>query len=53
VYHDEVELIPVHVGVCNTDNFSLLSVTMDYGPFSFMEDYNPGIHDFVNAIACL
>ncbi|XP_063396227.1 protein adenylyltransferase SelO, mitochondrial-like [Mytilus trossulus] len=31
-------------GVCNTDNFSLLSITIDYGPFGFMEDYNP---DFV------
>lgn len=31
-------------GVCNTDNFSLLSITIDYGPFGFMESYNP---DFV------
>lgn len=28
-------------GVCNTDNFSLLSITLDYGPFGFMESYNP------------
>ncbi|XP_027697370.1 selenoprotein O [Vombatus ursinus] len=28
-------------GVCNTDNFSLLSVTIDYGPFGFMEAYDP------------
>ncbi|XP_055037773.2 protein adenylyltransferase SelO isoform X2 [Misgurnus anguillicaudatus] len=28
-------------GVCNTDNFSLLSITMDYGPFGFMESYEP------------
>ncbi|XP_074123073.1 protein adenylyltransferase SelO-like [Sminthopsis crassicaudata] len=28
-------------GVCNTDNFSLLSITIDYGPFGFMEVYNP------------
>nr|XP_020139694.1 uncharacterized protein LOC105878114 isoform X3 [Microcebus murinus]XP_020139695.1 uncharacterized protein LOC105878114 isoform X3 [Microcebus murinus] len=28
-------------GVCNTDNFSLLSITIDYGPFGFMENYNP------------
>ncbi|XP_063308652.1 protein adenylyltransferase SelO-like [Pelobates fuscus] len=27
-------------GVCNTDNFSLLSITIDYGPFGFMEDYD-------------
>ena len=31
-------------GVCNTDNFSLLSITIDYGPFGFLEEYNP---DFV------
>ncbi|XP_023404619.1 protein adenylyltransferase SelO-like isoform X2 [Loxodonta africana] len=31
-------------GVCNTDNFSLLSITIDYGPYGFMEAYNP---DFV------
>ena len=30
-------------GVCNTDNFSLLSVTIDYGPFGFMDNYNPGV----------
>ena len=28
-------------GVCNTDNFSLLSLTIDYGPFGFMEQYDP------------
>ena len=28
-------------GVCNTDNFSILSITIDYGPFGFMEEYNP------------
>ncbi|TNM96477.1 hypothetical protein fugu_016138 [Takifugu bimaculatus] len=27
--------------VCNTDNFSLLSVTIDYGPFGFVESYDP------------
>ncbi|CAL8313341.1 unnamed protein product [Merluccius merluccius] len=27
--------------VCNTDNFSLLSITIDYGPFGFMEAYDP------------
>lgn len=31
-------------GVCNTDNFSLLSITIDYGPFGFMDGYDP---DFV------
>ncbi|NXX90099.1 SELO protein, partial [Centropus bengalensis] len=29
------------VGVCNTDNFSLLSITIDYGLFGFMESYDP------------
>ncbi|ESO91618.1 hypothetical protein LOTGIDRAFT_122035 [Lottia gigantea] len=28
-------------GVCNTDNFSLLSITIDYGPFGFLEEYKP------------
>ena len=32
----------LHAGVCNTDNFSLLSITIDYGPFGFMDDYDPG-----------
>jgi uncharacterized protein YdiU (UPF0061 family) len=27
-------------GVCNTDNFSLLGITIDYGPFGFMEAYD-------------
>lgn len=28
-------------GVCNTDNFSILSLTIDYGPFGFLDTYNP------------
>ena len=28
-------------GVMNTDNFSLLSLTIDYGPFQFMDAYDP------------
>ncbi|CAL1533271.1 unnamed protein product, partial [Lymnaea stagnalis] len=28
-------------GVGNTDNFSLLSITIDYGPFGFLDHYNP------------
>ena len=28
-------------GVCNTDNFSILGLTIDYGPFGFMDDYDP------------
>jgi uncharacterized protein YdiU (UPF0061 family) len=31
------------IGVCNTDNFSLLAITIDYGPFGFMEEYNPSM----------
>ena len=31
-------------GVCNTDNFSILSITIDYGPFGFVDAYDP---DFV------
>lgn len=28
-------------GVMNTDNMSLLGLTLDYGPFQFMDDYDP------------
>ena len=28
-------------GVMNTDNMSILGLTIDYGPFGFMEGYNP------------
>lgn len=28
-------------GVLNTDNMSLLSVTIDYGPFGFLDSYDP------------
>ena len=28
-------------GVMNTDNFSLLSITIDYGPFGFLDSYIP------------
>lgn len=28
-------------GVCNTDNFSILSITIDYGPFGFLDAYDP------------
>ncbi|MDT3775985.1 YdiU family protein [Nitrospira sp. MA-1] len=28
-------------GVLNTDNMSILGLTMDYGPFGFMEGYDP------------
>ena len=29
-------------GVMNTDNMSILGVTIDYGPYGWLEDYNPG-----------
>ena len=29
-------------GVMNTDNFSILGLTLDYGPYGFMEEYEPG-----------
>ena len=29
-------------GVMNTDNMSILGLTFDYGPFGFMESYEPG-----------
>ncbi|MDH5179863.1 MAG: YdiU family protein [Gammaproteobacteria bacterium] len=29
-------------GVMNSDNMSILGITLDYGPFGFMEAYQPG-----------
>ncbi|AKQ69208.1 hypothetical protein A176_006120 [Myxococcus hansupus] len=29
-------------GVMNTDNMSILGLTLDYGPFGFMDDFEPG-----------
>jgi serine/tyrosine/threonine adenylyltransferase len=29
-------------GVMNTDNMSILGITLDYGPFGFIDDYDPG-----------
>lgn len=29
-------------GVMNTDNMSILGLTMDYGPFQFLDAFNPG-----------
>ncbi len=29
-------------GVMNTDNFSILGLTIDYGPYGFVEEYDPG-----------
>jgi serine/tyrosine/threonine adenylyltransferase len=28
-------------GVLNTDNMSILGITFDYGPFGFLDEYNP------------
>jgi uncharacterized protein YdiU (UPF0061 family) len=28
-------------GVMNTDNFSILGITIDYGPFQFLDQYDP------------
>jgi uncharacterized protein YdiU (UPF0061 family) len=30
-------------GVLNTDNMSILGLTLDYGPFGFLDDYNAGL----------
>jgi len=30
-------------GVLNTDNMSILGITLDYGPFGFMDEYNAGL----------
>ena len=29
-------------GVLNTDNMSIAGITIDYGPFGFIDEYNPG-----------
>jgi len=29
-------------GVMNTDNMSILGLTLDYGPYGFMEEFDPG-----------
>lgn len=29
-------------GVMNTDNLSILGLTIDYGPYGWLDDYNPG-----------
>lgn len=30
-------------GVMNTDNFSILGITLDYGPYGWLDDYDPGL----------
>ena len=29
-------------GVMNTDNMSMLGLTIDYGPYGWLDDYDPG-----------
>ncbi len=29
-------------GVLNTDNMSIIGVTIDYGPYAFMDRFDPG-----------
>lgn len=36
-------------GVLNTDNMSILGITIDYGPFGFMGHFDP---DFVGSPVC-
>lgn len=36
------QLVGFAHGVMNTDNMSVLGLTLDYGPFGFMEAYDPG-----------
>ena len=36
------QLVGFAHGVMNTDNMSVLGITLDYGPFGFLDDYDPG-----------
>jgi len=36
------QLVGFAHGVMNTDNMSMLGLTMDYGPFGFLDTYKPG-----------
>ena len=36
------QLVGFSHGVMNTDNMSILGLTLDYGPFGFMDAYEPG-----------
>lgn len=43
-------------GVMNTDNMSLLGLTLDYGPFGFLDDYEPGFicnHRIIKGVTAL
>jgi len=41
VYHETFLFFPT-TSVLNTDNMSIIGLTIDYGPFSFMDGYDPG-----------
>ena len=36
------QLVGFAHGVMNTDNMSILGLTLDYGPFGFLDDFDPG-----------
>lgn len=36
------QLVGFAHGVLNTDNMSVLGLTLDYGPYGFLDDYDPG-----------
>jgi len=38
----EWQLVGFAHGVMNTDNMSILGLTLDYGPFGFLDAYDPG-----------
>lgn len=45
--HQDIEMIHMlylgfNHGVLNTDNMSVLGLTMDYGPYQIMDFYDPG-----------
>jgi uncharacterized protein YdiU (UPF0061 family) len=37
------QLVGFAHGVMNTDNMSMLGLTLDYGPYGFMDSYEPGL----------
>ncbi len=37
------QLVGFAHGVMNTDNMSILGITLDYGPFGFLDDFDPGL----------
>lgn len=41
-------------GVMNTDNMSILGITIDYGPYAFMDKYDPDFvpNTSVSALVC-